>query len=56
MGFVITAVAGKYQAVIKPLSLVAQKQEIFSGASILGNGDVALVIDTSKMIDKFIND
>ncbi len=56
MGFVINEVVGKYQAVIKPLSHVAQKQEIFSGASVLGDGEVALVIDTSKIIDKFIND
>ncbi len=55
MGFVINDVVGKYQAVIKPLSRVAQKQEIFLGASVLGDGEVALVIDTSKMIDKFIN-
>ncbi len=56
IGFVINAVVGKYQAVIKPLSRIAQQQEIFSGASVLGDGDIALVIDTSKMIDKFIND
>ncbi len=56
MGFVINEVVGKYQAVIKPLSHVAQKQEIFSGASVLGDGEVALVFDTIKMIDKFIND
>ncbi len=56
MGFVINAVVGKYQAVIKPLSRIAQKKEIFSGASVLGDGEVALVIDTGKMIDIFIND
>lgn len=56
IGFVINEVVGKYQAVIKPLSHIVQKQEIFSGASVLGDGEVALVIDTSKIIDKFIND
>ena len=56
IGFVINEVVGKYQAVIKPLSHIAQEQEIFSGASVLGDGEVALVIDTSKIIDKFIND
>ena len=55
MGFVIHTIVGKYQAVIKPLSRIAQKQEIFSGASILGDGEIALVIDTNKMISKFIN-
>ena len=56
IGFVINEVVGKYQAGIKPLSHIAQEQEIFSGASVLGDGEVALVIDTSKIIDKFIND
>ncbi len=56
IGLVFNAVVGKYQAVIKPLSRIVQKQEIFSGASVLGDGEVALVIDTGKMIDKFIND
>ncbi len=55
MGFVIHSIVGKYQAVIKPLSHIVQKQEIFSGASILGDGGIALVIDTNKMINKFIN-
>ncbi len=55
VGFIINDVVGKYQAVIKPLSRIAQKQEIFSGASVLGDGDVALVIDSNKMIHKFIN-
>ncbi len=55
MGFVINAIVGKYQAVIKPLSRIVQKQEIFLGASVLGDGDVALVFDTNKMIHKFIN-
>ncbi len=55
MGFVIHSIVGKYQAVIKPLSHIVQKQEIFSGASILGDGGIALVIDTNKTINKFIN-
>jgi two-component system chemotaxis sensor kinase CheA len=55
MGFVIHTIVGKYQAVIKPLSRAAQKEEIFSGASILGDGEIALVIDTNKMISQFIN-
>jgi len=28
-------------------------QDIFSGASILGNGQLALVIDTNKIIQKY---
>jgi two-component system chemotaxis sensor kinase CheA len=55
MGFVIHSIIGKYQAVIKPLSHIAQQQEIFSGASILGDGEIALVIDVHKMILKHVN-
>ncbi len=52
---VINSIVGKYQAVIKPLSRIAQKQEIFSGASILGDGNIALVMDINKLIYKFLN-
>ncbi len=55
MGFLINSIVGKYQAVIKPLSRFVQKHEIFSGASVLGDGSVALVMDTLKIINRYIN-
>lgn len=54
MGFIINGIEGKYQAVIKPLSRFVQKDEIFSGASVLGDGTVALVMDTLKIINRYI--
>lgn len=53
IGFVVDAVIGEYQAVLKSLGKLYKNQEIISGATILGDGTVALVMDTNKMIQKF---
>ncbi len=55
MGFIINAISGKYQAVIKPLNRFVQRNEIFSGATVLGDGNIALVMDTLKIINRYIN-
>ncbi len=55
MGLAVDTVVGEYQAVLKPLGKYLNKNEIFSGASILGDGTVALVMDTNKVINKFTN-
>jgi two-component system chemotaxis sensor kinase CheA len=52
-GLVVDAVIREYQAVIKPLGRLLKAQDVFSGASILGTGQLALVIDTNKMIQKY---
>jgi two-component system, chemotaxis family, sensor kinase CheA len=43
----------EYQAAIKPLGRMPKGHDIFSGASILGSGQLALVIDTNKLIQKY---
>jgi two-component system chemotaxis sensor kinase CheA len=48
-------VIGEYQAVVKPLGKLYNFQEIISGATILGDGTLALVMDTNKIINKFSN-
>ena len=53
MGLAVDVVLGEYQAVIKPLGESLKRNELFSGASILGDGTVALVFDTNKLINKF---
>ncbi|MBK8807078.1 MAG: chemotaxis protein CheA [Bacteroidales bacterium] len=53
VGFTVDNVVGEYQAVLKPLGKYYKNQEIISGATILGDGTVALVIDTNKTIRKF---
>ncbi len=52
-GLVVDEVVHEYQAVIKPLGRLLKGQDVFSGASILGTGELALVIDTNKMIQKY---
>ena len=52
-GLVVDEVLREYQAVIKPLGSMLKGQDVFSGASILGTGQLALVIDTKKLIQKY---
>jgi len=52
-GLVVDEVIHEYQAVIKPLGKLLNGKNAFSGASILGTGQLALVIDTNKMIKKY---
>ena len=52
IGVLVNKIEGKYQAVIKPLNNRIQTMEVFSGATILGDGTIALVIDTNKLIKK----
>jgi two-component system chemotaxis sensor kinase CheA len=53
IGMVVDTVIGEYQAVLKSLGRIYKNQESVSGATILGDGTVALVLDTNKMIDQF---
>ncbi len=50
---IVDDVLGEYQAVLKPLGYYFRKQEFISGASIFGDGTVALVLDTNKIIKLF---
>ena len=50
VGITVDAVIGEYQAVMKPLGNQYGCQDEFSGATILGDGTVALVMDTTKLI------
>ncbi|MCT4637973.1 MAG: chemotaxis protein CheA [Bacteroidales bacterium] len=51
-GLIVENIIGEYQAVLKPLGYVYENKDFFSGASILGNGSIALVLDVSKLIRK----
>lgn len=51
-GLLVDAVIGEYQTVVKPLGRYLKKQEIISGASIMGDGTIALVIDTTRLLQK----
>lgn len=48
-GFVVDQVIGDYQTVIKPLGRMFRQSEGLSGATILGDGTVALIIDVNRL-------
>ena len=50
MGFVVDHVIGEHQTVIKNLGRFYRGVEGVSGATILGDGTVALIVDTQKVI------
>jgi len=55
LGILIDEVIGKYQVVIKSLEENYKKVNFISGASILGNGSVAMILDTNALMHKRIN-
>lgn len=55
IGLLVDEVHGEYQAVIKPLGKHYKNQEAISGATILGDGTIALVLDVYKVVNKFMS-
>ena len=53
IGLAVDSVVGEYQAVLKPLGKHYKNQDILSGATILGDGTVALIMDPNKLIKQF---
>ena len=49
-GLVIDELTGQQEIVIKSLGKYIQKSKIISGATILGNGEVALIVDPNALI------
>ncbi len=47
---IVDEVVGEHQAVLKPLSIFHKQQEYLSGASILGDGSLALILDIHKLL------
>lgn len=50
IGLIVDKVIGEHQAVLKSLGDMFVNQEFISGGSILGDGSVALILDTNKLI------
>ena len=50
VGLEVDAVVGKKQVVVKPLSSAIRHIKAISGATILGDGSVALILDVSEII------
>jgi two-component system, chemotaxis family, sensor kinase CheA len=51
VGLVVDQVIGDHQTVIKSLSKLHADIETFSGATILGDGTVALILDVAHLVD-----
>ena len=51
-GLVVDALLGEFQTVIKPLGKLFRKADCLSGFSILGNGEVALILDVPALIQQ----
>jgi two-component system, chemotaxis family, sensor kinase CheA len=46
---VVDSIIGQFQAVIKPLGSVLKHKEYLSGASIMGDGNIAFMLDTQNL-------
>ena len=53
IGLVVDEILGEYQAVLKPLGGFYKNNDLFSGATIIGDGTISLVIDTSRINSYF---
>ncbi|MBB4592143.1 two-component system chemotaxis sensor kinase CheA [Xanthomonas arboricola] len=51
-GLVVDTLLGEWQTVIKPLSKVFAQVKGISGSSILGSGDVALILDVPSLLQQ----
>jgi len=51
IAIVADKIIGEHQAVLKPLGHIFKRQEFLLGASIMGDGNMALMIDTLKLTE-----
>lgn len=51
-GFVVDALLGEFQTVIKPLGKLFEQLSGFSGSTILGTGEVALILDVQALVQR----
>jgi len=52
IGLIFSEIFGEYQAVIKNMGSVFKDLDFFIGASILGNGSIAYIIDSYKLLKR----
>lgn len=53
-GFVVDELLGEQQTVIKPLGEIFKNLTSISGATILGSGEVAMIVDVPEMVNRVI--
>jgi len=54
-GFVVDQLHGEHQTVIKPLGKVFENLSGLTGATVLGDGNVALILDVQGLINKAVH-
>jgi len=53
---VVDKLLGEFQTVIKPLGEMFNQVKCISGSTILGSGDVALILDVPSIVNRCVND
>lgn len=53
VGLVVDEIVGEYQIVVKPLGRYMRRIDMISGASVMGDGSLSLVIDTNRLINYY---
>jgi len=51
-GIIVDELIGEYQAVVKPMGVIFDKHYCINGATILGAGEVALILDIQGILDQ----
>jgi two-component system, chemotaxis family, sensor kinase CheA len=54
-GLLVDALHGEIQTVIKPLSRLFRRLQTISGTSILGSGDIALILDAHQLVQRSVD-
>lgn len=54
VGIVVDQIVGEFQIVVKPLGKFLRKVDMISGASVMGDGSLSLVIDTTRLVNYYI--
>lgn len=54
IGFLVDKVIGHCQTVIKPLGKGVRNADMFSGATILGDGSIALIVDVNHILNAIV--
>jgi len=55
-GLVVDKLLGEFQTVIKPLGEMFNQVKCISGSTILGSGDVALILDVPAIVNRCVNE
>ena len=55
VGFIVDSLRGREEVVIKPLEDYLQEKSGFSGATILGDGGISLILDVFELVNLSIN-